>query len=133
MFQNRAEYDRGVNTFSPEGRLFQVEYAIEAIKVFYLQKTNFQLGSTSVGIQTKDSVILAVEKRLTSPLIVPESVEKIFEIDTHIGCAVSGLTADSRILVEHARVVSQVFIVHQAFKHYRTIVSLMMKACELKA
>ncbi len=52
--------------------------------------------------------MLAVEKRLTSTLIVPESIEKIFEIDSHVGCAVSGLTADSRILVEHARVACQV-------------------------
>jgi 20S proteasome subunit alpha 5 len=97
MYQNRAEYDRGVNTFSPEGRLFQVEYAIEAIK----------LGSTAIGIRARDGVVLAVEKRLTSPLIVPSSVEKIFELDSHIGCAVSGLTADARMLVEHARVECQ--------------------------
>lgn len=58
MYLTRSEYDRGVNTFSPEGRLFQVEYAIEAIK----------LGSTAVGIQTKEGCVLAVEKRLTSPL-----------------------------------------------------------------
>lgn len=70
MFLTRSEYDRGVNTFSPEGRLFQVEYAIEAIK----------LGSTAVGIQVKDGVVIAVEKRLTSPLLVSSSVEKIMEI-----------------------------------------------------
>uniref|UniRef100_A0A8C3JRJ4 Proteasome 20S subunit alpha 5 n=1 Tax=Calidris pygmaea TaxID=425635 RepID=A0A8C3JRJ4_9CHAR len=57
MFLTRSEYDRGVNTFSPEGRLFQVEYAIEAIK----------LGSTAIGIQTSEGVCLAVEKRITSP------------------------------------------------------------------
>lgn len=89
MFLTRSEYDRGVNTFSPEGRLFQVEYAIEAIK----------LGSTAVGIHTKEGVILAVEKRITSPLLEPSSVEKLLEIDEHIGCAVSGLTADARTLV----------------------------------
>uniref|UniRef100_A0A671T895 Proteasome subunit alpha type-5 n=1 Tax=Sinocyclocheilus anshuiensis TaxID=1608454 RepID=A0A671T895_9TELE len=65
---------RGVNTFSPEGRLFQVEYAIEAIK----------LGSTAIGIQTLEGVCLAVEKRITSPLMEPSSIEKIVEIDTHI-------------------------------------------------
>lgn len=97
MFLTRSEYDRGVNTFSPEGRLFQVEYAIQAIK----------LGSTAVGIQTAEGVVLAVEKRLTSPLLIPSSIEKIMEIDTHIGCAMSGLTADARTLVEHARVESQ--------------------------
>ncbi|KAH9553315.1 hypothetical protein CY35_08G001600 [Sphagnum magellanicum] len=97
MFLTRSEYDRGVNTFSPEGRLFQVEYAIEAIK----------LGSTAVGLKTKQGVILAVEKRITSPLLEPSSVEKIMEIDEHIGCAMSGLTADARTLVEHGRVETQ--------------------------
>ncbi|CAM9697199.1 unnamed protein product [Chrysoparadoxa australica] len=97
MFMTRSEYDRGVNTFSPEGRLFQVEYAIEAIK----------LGSTAVGIQTKEGVILAVEKRLTSPLLEPSSVEKIMEVDSHIGAAMSGLIADARTLVDHARVEAQ--------------------------
>lgn len=61
--------------------MFQVEYAIEAVK----------LGSTAVGIQTTDGVILAVEKRLTSVLLEPSSVEKIMEVDSHIGAAVSGL------------------------------------------
>jgi len=96
-FLGRSEYDRGVNTFSPEGRLFQVEYAIEAIK----------LGSTAIGIRTKEGVILAVEKRLTSPLIEPGSNEKILEIDDHLGCAMSGLTADARTLIDHARVEAQ--------------------------
>lgn len=93
MFLTRSEYDRGVNTFSPEGRLFQVEYAIEAIK----------LGSTAVGIKMKDGVILAAEKRLTSQLMEPSSIEKILEIDHHIACTISGLTADARTLVDHAR------------------------------
>eukprot|EP01090_Pellita_catalonica_P014373 TRINITY_DN3657_c0_g1_i2.p1 TRINITY_DN3657_c0_g1~~TRINITY_DN3657_c0_g1_i2.p1 ORF type:complete len:247 (+),score=49.71 TRINITY_DN3657_c0_g1_i2:133-873(+) len=97
MFLTRSEYDRGVNTFSPEGRLFQVEYAIEAIK----------LGSTAVGIQTSEGVVLAVEKRLTSPLLLPTSVEKVMEIDYHMGAAMSGLTADARTLIEHARVEGQ--------------------------
>ena len=97
MYLTRSEYDRGVNTFSPEGRLFQVEYAIEAIK----------LGSTAVGIQTKHGCVLAVEKRLTSPLLDPSSVEKIAEIDGHIGAAMSGLVADARTLVDHARVEAQ--------------------------
>ncbi|KAK9820261.1 hypothetical protein WJX72_008250 [[Myrmecia] bisecta] len=97
MFLTRSEYDRGVNTFSPEGRLFQVEYAIEAIK----------LGSTAVGVRCKDGVVLAVEKRVTSPLLEPSSIEKVAEIDEHIGCAMSGLTADARTLIDHARVETQ--------------------------
>lgn len=97
MFLTRSEYDRGVNTFSPEGRLFQVEYAIEAIK----------LGSTAVGVCTKHGVILAVEKRISSPLLEPTSVEKIMEVDSHIGAAMSGLMPDARTLVDHARVEAQ--------------------------
>lgn len=97
MFLTRSEYDRGVNTFSPEGRIFQVEYAIEAIK----------LGSTAIGIQTAEGVVLAVEKRITSPLMEASSIEKIIEVDNHIGCAVSGLIADSRTMVDKARVEAQ--------------------------
>jgi len=77
--------------------LFQVEYAMEAIK----------LGSTTVGITTPEGVILAVEKRVPSTLLETSSIEKIMEIDSHIGCAMSGLTADARTMVDHARVTSQ--------------------------
>ncbi|KAJ4460204.1 putative Proteasome subunit alpha type-5 [Paratrimastix pyriformis] len=94
MFQNKSEYDRSVNSFSPEGRLFQVEYAIEAIK----------LGSTALAIQVAEGVLLAVEKRITSTLLEPASIDKIMQIDTHIGAAMSGLSADGRSLVETARV-----------------------------
>jgi len=97
MFLTRSEYDRGVNTFSPEGRLFQVEYAIEAIK----------LGSTAIGVQTGEGVILAVEKRISSKLIEPLSVKKIVKLDDHMGCAMSGLVADARTLVDHARIETQ--------------------------
>ncbi|KAG8038709.1 hypothetical protein G9C98_000264 [Cotesia typhae] len=93
MFLTRSEYDRGVNTFSPEGRLFQVEYAIEAIK----------LGSTVIGISTSEGVVLAAERRITSPLMEPTTIEKIVEVDKHIGCAGSGLMADSRTMIDRAR------------------------------
>ncbi|KAG4300676.1 hypothetical protein PCANB_003026 [Pneumocystis canis] len=96
MFLTRSEYDRNSHAYSPEGRLYQVEYAIEAIK----------LGATAMGLATSEGVLLGVEKRITSCLMEPLS-EKIMEIDTHLGCAMSGLTADARILVEHARVESQ--------------------------
>ncbi|CCD24000.1 proteasome core particle subunit alpha 5 NDAI_0C03400 [Naumovozyma dairenensis CBS 421] len=94
MFLTRSEYDRGVSTFSPEGRLFQVEYSLEAIK----------LGSTAIGISTSEGVVLGVEKRATSPLLEADSIEKIVEIEHHVGCAMSGLTADARSMIEHARV-----------------------------
>lgn len=97
MFISRSEYDRGINTFSPEGRLFQVEYSLEAIK----------LGSTAIGVATSHGVLLGVEKRVTSSLLVSSSIEKIVEIDRHIGCAMSGLQADARSMIEHARVETQ--------------------------
>lgn len=60
-----------------------------------------------MGLQTKEGTVLAVEKRLSSPLLDPGSVEKIAEVDIHIGAAMSGLVADARTLVDHARVEAQ--------------------------
>ncbi|RKO99501.1 hypothetical protein CXG81DRAFT_20413 [Caulochytrium protostelioides] len=119
MFLSRSDYDRGVSTFSPEGRIFQVEYALEAIK----------LGSTAIGVQTKEGVILAVERRSTSPLVEATSIEKIVEIDRHLGCAISGLTADSRTIVDHARVAAQ----HHTFVYDEPIKveSLTQEVCDL--
>lgn len=94
MFLTRSEYDRGVSTFSPEGRLFQVEYSLEAIK----------LGSTAIGVCTSEGVVLGVEKRVNSKLLESSSIEKIVEIEKHVGCAMSGLTADARTMIDHARV-----------------------------
>ena len=90
-------YDRTIAVFSPDGRLFQVEYAKEAVK----------RGSTTVGITFKDGVVLASTK-LDGDMMVSSSAEKIFEIDSHIVAAASGLLADARILVQQARVKSQI-------------------------
>ncbi|CAD8113084.1 unnamed protein product [Paramecium primaurelia] len=97
MFQNKTDYDRGVNTFSPEGRLFQVEYALQAIK----------LGASALAIKVNEGVVLAGERKLNSTLLEPKSIEKIYEIDTHVACTASGFIPDARTLVEHARVESQ--------------------------
>jgi len=86
-------YDRGITVFSPDGRLFQVEYAREAVKK----------GTTTIGLKFKGGVILIVDKRVPSRLVEPRSIEKIYSIDSHIGCATSGLVADARILVDQAR------------------------------
>ncbi len=91
-------YDRAITVFSPDGRLFQVEYAREAVK----------RGTTSVGIKAKDGVVLLVDKRITSRLLEPQSTEKIFQIDDHIGAVTSGLVADARALVDRARVDAQI-------------------------
>ncbi|BHF68912.1 Proteasome subunit alpha type-5 [Sparganum proliferum] len=69
-----------------------------------LHDASVGLGSTGIGIKTPEGVVLAVEKRINSPLIVTNSVEKIFKISDHIACAVSGLVADARTLIDRARV-----------------------------
>ena len=91
-------YDRAITVFSPDGRLFQVEYAREAVK----------RGTTSLGMKFKEGVLLAVDKRITSKLIEPKSIEKIFQVDENIGIATSGLVADARVLVDRARIEAQV-------------------------
>jgi len=91
-------YDHGITTFSPDGRLFQVEYARESVK----------RGTTTAGLKFKDGIVLVCDKRIASRLIIPESIEKLFKIDNHIGIATSGLVADARQLVSRARVEAQV-------------------------
>ena len=93
MFE-KNEYDRNVNTFSNQGRLYQVEYAMKAV----------EQGCTTLGIQTKDGVILAAEKKIASKLQIPSSIENIMKIDEHVICTYSGLRSDARALIEKARV-----------------------------
>lgn len=91
-------YDHGITTFSPDGRLFQVEYARESVK----------RGTTTAGLKFRDGIILVCDKRIASRLIIPASIEKLFKIADHIGFATSGLVADGRQLVDRARVECQV-------------------------
>ncbi len=91
-------YDRAITVFSPDGRLFQVEYARAAVK----------RGSTTIGLKFKDGVVLIADKRIKSKLIEHTCMEKIYIIDEHIGCATSGLVADARILVDYARLAAQI-------------------------
>ncbi|MCK9312741.1 MAG: archaeal proteasome endopeptidase complex subunit alpha [Methanocorpusculum sp.] len=91
-------YDRTITMFSPDGRLYQVEYAREAVK----------RGTTAVGIKCKSGVVLLVDKRVNSRLLESSSIEKIFKIDEHIGVASSGLVGDARILVDRARIEAQI-------------------------
>ena len=91
-------YDRGITIFSPDGRLYQVEYAREAVK----------RGTASIGIRTADGVVLAADKRSRSPLMEPTSVEKIHKADDHIGIASAGHVADARQLIDYARQQTQV-------------------------
>jgi proteasome alpha subunit len=91
-------YDRAITVFSPDGRLYQVEYAREAVK----------RGTTAVGIKCTEGVVLIVDKRVSSRLLEATSIEKIFKIDEHIGVASSGLVGDARALVDRARIESQI-------------------------
>jgi proteasome alpha subunit len=90
-------YDRASTMFSPDGRLLQVEYAKEAVKQ----------GSTAIGLVCKDGAVLIADKRIADKLIVPESVEKVFQVDKHIGATATGYVMDGRILIERARLISQ--------------------------
>ncbi|WP_049999068.1 archaeal proteasome endopeptidase complex subunit alpha [Halococcus sediminicola] len=91
-------YDRGITIFSPDGRLYQVEYAREAVK----------RGTASIGVKTDDGVVFAVDKRFRSPLMERESVEKMHKADDHIGIASAGHVADARQLIDFARRQAQV-------------------------
>ena len=91
-------YDRGITIFSPDGRLYQVEYAREAVK----------RGSASIGVRTQEGVVLLADKRSHSPLMEPESVEKLHKADDHIGIASAGHVADARQLIDFARRQAQV-------------------------
>lgn len=95
---SQMAYDRTITVFSPDGRLFQVEYAREAVK----------RGATAIGIKATDGVVLLVDKRVSNRLLEVQSVEKIFKIDEHIGAATSGLVADARALIDLARVEAQI-------------------------
>src|SRR6056297_1361422 len=91
-------YDRGITIFSPDGRLYQVEYAREAVK----------RGTASIGVRTPEGVVLAADKRSRSPLMEPTSVEKIHKTDDHVGIASAGHVADARQLIDFARRQAQV-------------------------
>ncbi|KAL0323133.1 UNVERIFIED_CONTAM: Proteasome subunit alpha type-1-B [Sesamum calycinum] len=89
MFRN--QYDTDVTAWSPAGRLFQVEYAMEAVKQ----------GSATIGLRSKTHVILACVNKASSELSSHQ--KKIFKVDDHIGVAIAGLTADGRVLSRYMR------------------------------
>ena len=96
--QGRA-YDRALTVFSPEGRLFQVEYALEAVR----------RGTLAVAVKSKDAVCLVAQIKAASKLMDADAIDKLFQVDEHIGVAISGLHADSRALINYARVQAQSF------------------------
>ena len=113
-------YDRAITLFSPDGRLLQVEYA----------KKTVRQGSTAIGIVCSDGVLFVTDKRIIDNLILPESVEKIWQIDDHIGVTASGILSDARVLIERAQVRAQ-----QHRLTYDTMIdvlSVVKDMCELK-
>lgn len=91
-------YDRAITVFSPQGRLYQVEYALETVRS----------GSTAIAILCIEGVVLTVEERMHTRLQNPNFSWKLFQIDEHIGAAAAGLNSDARVLVDNARVYAQV-------------------------
>ncbi len=113
-------YDRAITVFSPDGRLFQVEYAREAVK----------RGATAIGVKTKDGVILLADRRVASKLLEITTIEKIYKIDEHIYAATSGLVADARVLIERARIEAQ--INRLTYDEPISVKDLARKICDFK-
>jgi len=97
MFAVPGAYDRAITVFSPDGRLFQVEYAAETVKK----------GATVLGMTCPEGVVMAAEERAMSRLQDLSFMLKIFQIDDHVGVAVAGLSCDAHILVDQARIYAQ--------------------------
>ncbi|MEB3755619.1 MAG: archaeal proteasome endopeptidase complex subunit alpha [Desulfurococcales archaeon] len=89
-------YDRAITIFSPEGKLYQVEYAFEAVRK----------GWTSLGVKSNNAVVLLSEKKYVTKLMELDSIEKVFMIDDHIGVTFAGFGSDGRVLIDYARLIS---------------------------
>ena len=113
-------YDRAITMFSPDGRLLQVEYAKKTVKQ----------GSTAIGMVCSDGILLVADKRIVDKLVIPESVEKIFQIDDHIASTASGILSDARVLIERAQMKAQQHKV--TFDTPVDVVSVVKDICALK-
>lgn len=113
-------YDRAITMFSPDGRLLQVEYA----------KKTVRQGSTAIGMVCSDGVLLVADKRIVDKLIVPNSVEKIFQIDSHIAASASGILSDARVLIERSQLKAQQHSV--TYDSPIDIVTIVKDVCNLK-
>lgn len=113
-------YDRAITVFSPEGRLYQVEYATEAVRH----------GPLAVGVKAADGVVLAGEKRSPHALADLDTLKKLLLIDDHVGCAIAGLHADARKLIDQARIQSQ--INRLSYDEPISVQSLVVNICDTK-
>jgi len=121
VFQQAGRgYDMAITQFSPEGRLFQVEYAIEAVR----------RGTTAIVCKNKNSVVFAVEKKSIELQEIKLGSEKIFKIDDHIGVAIAGLTADARVLIDRARVQAQINLLN--YDEKISVKDITLNICEYK-
>jgi len=114
-------YDSRTTIFSPEGRLYQVEYAMEAISH----------AGACVGILATNGVVLAAEKKTTSKLLESNvSSEKMYKIDEHVACSVAGITADANILINYARLSAQRY--SYSYQEPIPLEQLVAQVCDLK-
>ncbi|MFH0700875.1 MAG: archaeal proteasome endopeptidase complex subunit alpha [Candidatus Woesearchaeota archaeon] len=117
---DKMGYDRSITMFSPDGRLLQVEYAKKTVKQ----------GSTALGIVCKDGIVLVADKRISSPLLVADAVEKMFKIDDHIAATASGIISDARVLVDRAQLKAQQHSV--TYDSKIDVLSIVKDICDLK-
>lgn len=121
MFPSQSmNYDRAITVFSPEGRLYQVEYATEAVRH----------GPLAVGVKAVDGIVLAGEKRSPHSLVDLDTLKKLLLIDDHVGTAIAGLHADARKLIDQARVQAQVN--RLSYDEPISIQSLVVNICDTK-
>jgi proteasome alpha subunit len=121
MQPGQMAYDRAITVFSPDGRLFQVEYAREAVR----------RGATTAGVVYANGVVLIADRRIPNPkLAEAASLEKIHQIDDNIACATAGLVADARVLVDYARLVAQVN--HVTYAEAMSVELLVRRICDYK-
>jgi len=117
----QSRYDSRTTIFSPEGRLYQVEYAMEAISH----------AGAALGILAQDGIVLAAEKKVITKLLEPsKSSEKMYLLDDHIACAVAGITADANILINYARLSAQRYL--YAYQETIPVEQLVQQVCDLK-
>jgi len=113
-------YDRTSIMFSPDGRLLQVEYAKKTVKQ----------GTTAMGMVCRDGVLLIADKRISEPLIMPDSIEKVSPIDDHIGATASGIVSDGRVLIDIGRVMAQKN--RMTYDSPIDVLSLVKNICDIK-